>query len=164
MSLAIISYLLLNEALAYFLIDVTQLVALDLTSALLLVLFWIKDQQVTEKMKLIQLSFLGTNILALLMTNIIFFTDQDLSLFLFFLLSAFLIAGLMQVKTYSLKFQLENINKWTTSEVMIRYTNTLRYYLSRKDEYIFKIYLHGYMEMHRQKCDNPNCPSRCELT
>jgi hypothetical protein len=53
MPLAITSYLLLNEALAYFLIDVTQIVVLDLTSALLLVLFWIKDEQVTEKMKLI---------------------------------------------------------------------------------------------------------------
>jgi hypothetical protein len=47
---------------------------------------------------------------------------------------------------------------------MIRYTNTLRYYLSRRDEYIFKVYIHGYMEMHRQKCDNPACSSRCELT
>jgi hypothetical protein len=47
---------------------------------------------------------------------------------------------------------------------MIRYANTLRYYLSRRDEYIFKVYIHGYMEMHRQKCDNPACPSRCELT
>jgi peptidoglycan/LPS O-acetylase OafA/YrhL len=49
------------------------------------------------------------------MVNIIYFTNQDLSLLLFFFLSGFLIAGLMQVKTYSLKFELENINKWTTS-------------------------------------------------
>lgn len=61
------------------------------------------------------MSFLGTNLLALLMVNIIYFTNQDLSLLLFFFLSGFLIAGLMQVKTYSLKFELENINKWTTS-------------------------------------------------
>jgi ABC-type multidrug transport system fused ATPase/permease subunit len=161
---AIISYLILNEALAYFLIDITQLVILDLSSALLLVLFWLKDEQVTEKMKLIELSFLGTNLLALLMVNIIYFTNQDLSLLLFFFLATFLIAGLMQVKTYSLKFELENINKWTTSEVMIRYANTLRYYLSRRSEYIFKVYIHGYMEMHRQKCDNPTCSSRCEFT
>lgn len=104
MPVAIIAYLILNEALAYFLIDITQLVVLDLTSALLLVLFWLKDEQVTEKMKLIELSFLGTNLLALLMVNIIFFTNQDLSLLLFFFLSTFLVAGLMQVKTYSLKF------------------------------------------------------------
>jgi hypothetical protein len=47
---------------------------------------------------------------------------------------------------------------------MMRYASTLRYYLSRREEYIFKVYIHGYMEMHRQKCDSPNCPSRCQLT
>jgi hypothetical protein len=112
---SIIVHLLLNEALSYFLIDVTQLIILDISSLLLLVLFWIKDEQVTERMKLIELSFLGTNLLSLLMVNIIYFTNQELSLLLFFFLAAFLVTGLMQVKTYSLKFELENINKWTTS-------------------------------------------------
>lgn len=55
-------------------------------------------------MKLIELSFIGTNLLALLMVNIVYFTNQDLSLLLFFFLSFFLIAGIMQIKTYSLKF------------------------------------------------------------
>ncbi len=41
--LAISTYLIVNEALSYFLIDMTQLVILDLTSILLIVLFWVKD-------------------------------------------------------------------------------------------------------------------------
>ena len=100
----IVVFLLLNEALSYFMADVTQLIILDISSVLLLVILWVKDEQVMERMKLIELSFLGTNLLALLMVNIVYFTNQDLSLLLFFFLSTFLIAGTMQVKTYSLKF------------------------------------------------------------
>jgi hypothetical protein len=40
---------------------------------------------------------------------------------------------------------LENINKWPTADIILRYTNNLRYYLSRKDEYLFRVYIHGYM-------------------
>ena len=47
---------------------------------------------------------------------------------------------------------------------MIRYTNTLRYYLSRRDEYLFRVYIHGYMEIHRHKCDSELCPSRRAFT
>lgn len=66
----------------------------------------------------------------------------------------------MQWRTRSLEFELQNINKYPTADIMIRYTENLRYYLSRRDEYLFKVYIHGYMEMHRQKCDNPTCVSR----
>jgi hypothetical protein len=47
---------------------------------------------------------------------------------------------------------------------MMRYASTIRYYLSRGKEVMFKIYMHGYMEIHRQKCDNIACPSRCALS
>jgi hypothetical protein len=50
---AISGYLIINEALAYFLGDMTQLAILDMSSVLLVVLFWFKDEQITEKMKLI---------------------------------------------------------------------------------------------------------------
>ncbi len=42
--------------------------------------------------------------LAILMLNIIYFTDQHLSLVLFFLLSAILVLGISHLKLYSLKF------------------------------------------------------------
>ena len=71
------------------------------------------------------------------------------------------VAGVMQIKPYSLRFQLDNINKWPTPDIMMRYASTLRYYISRGEEYLFKVWVHGYMEIHRQKCDNIHCPSRC---
>lgn len=124
---------MVNEATSAFLEDVAQLVVLDISSLLLLVLFLVKDEQINERMKLIELSFLGVNKLALVMVNIVFFTTQNLSLLLFFFLACFLVAGIMQLRTYSLKFELENINKWPTADIMIRYADTLRYYLSRRD-------------------------------
>ena len=47
---------------------------------------------------------------------------------------------------------------------MIRQESTIRYYLSRGKEYLFKVWIHGYMEVHRQKCDNTVCPSRVKLS
>ena len=46
---------------------------------------------------------------------------------------------------------------------MISYAGKLRDYLTLRDEYLYSVYIHGYMEIHRQKCDNPACPSRCQL-
>ncbi len=42
--------------------------------------------------------------------------------------------------------------------MMIRYAETLRKLLKRTDDYYYQTLLHGYMEVHRQKCDNPTCP------
>lgn len=46
---------------------------------------------------------------------------------------------------------------------MISYAGKLRDYLALRSDYTYAVYIHGYMEIHRQKCDNPNCPSRCQL-
>lgn len=43
MPVAIIAFLILNESLSYFMADVTQLIILDISSVLLVVLFWVKD-------------------------------------------------------------------------------------------------------------------------
>lgn len=47
---------------------------------------------------------------------------------------------------------------------MIRQSSTIRYYLYRGQEFLFKVMIHGYMEIHRQKCDSTTCPSRCALS
>lgn len=46
---------------------------------------------------------------------------------------------------------------------MIRYSETLRKLLKRSENYYFAIQLHGYMEIHKQKCDNPLCPFNVDL-
>ena len=53
---------------------------------------------------------------------------------------------------------MDNINKWNTPPMMIRYAETLRKLLKRCDQYFYQVINHGYMEVHRQKCDNPLCP------
>lgn len=35
--------------------------------------------------------------------------------------------------------------------------------MAQREEYSYSVFIHGYMEIHRQKCDNPNCPSRYPL-
>jgi hypothetical protein len=47
---------------------------------------------------------------------------------------------------------------------MISYARKLRDYLSLRHDNAYIVYIHGYMEIHRQKCDNPNCPSRRALS
>jgi hypothetical protein len=47
---------------------------------------------------------------------------------------------------------------------MISYAGKLRDYLALREDYAHAVYIHGYMEIHRQKCDNPMCPSRCQLS
>lgn len=83
-----------------------QLVVLDISGLLLGILMLLKDEQVNEVVKLIELSFLGVFGLSLVMLNIVFFTTQNLSIPLFFILSVFLVAGIWRVRTYSLKFEL----------------------------------------------------------
>jgi hypothetical protein len=85
-------------------------------------------------------------------------------MYVYVVLTAFLVVGILQLKPYSLRFELDNINKWPTAAIMLRQAGTISYYLSRQGEYLFKVWIHGYMEIHRQKCDNIACPSRCSLS
>jgi hypothetical protein len=162
--LGLLVFVLLNEAIAFFLADTVQLIVLSVLSVLLTLLVVFKDEQMNERARQIELSFHTVNLLALVLVNVASFTSQSISLLSFFFLAAFAVVAVLQIRMRSLRFELENINKWPTADVILRYTKTLRHYLARKDEYAFRVYIHGYMEMHRQKCDNPRCPSRVTHT
>lgn len=56
---------------------------------------------------------------------------------------------------FSVKFELENVNKWNTANIVLRYTRTLRLMLSRleEDNDEYQIILQGYSDIHRQKCE-----------
>jgi hypothetical protein len=84
-------------------------------------------------MKLIELTMIALNILTIAMTNLIYFLTLQLNFALFCLLAIILVATIQQLKLHSLKFELDNVNKWTTPAIMIRYASTLRYYLSRQN-------------------------------
>jgi hypothetical protein len=123
-----------------------------------------KDEHLEEIGKLVELAGLAVNILGYLMVLAMVATRGSIPLYSYLALVPFLVGGILQLKPYSLRFELENINKWPTAEIMIRYSSTLRYYLARSKEHLFKVWIHGYMEIHRQKCDNIACPSRTALT
>jgi len=84
-------------------------------------------------------------LLGIMIVNFSFALGSQVQIWVYLLLCAGVWGGVMQVRTYSMKFELENINKWPTADIMIRQASTIRYYLSRGDEHMFKIYVHGYM-------------------
>lgn len=86
--------------------SLTQLIILALGNLLMLIVFLLKDEHLSDRIKLLELSLIAVNHLALIMVAIIYFTNQQLTLLLFFMLAVFLTAGIMRLKTYSLKFEL----------------------------------------------------------
>jgi len=61
---------------AYICADNVQLIILDILSILLMLLVVLKDEQINERARQIELSFHGVNILALILINVVFFTGQ----------------------------------------------------------------------------------------
>ena len=157
-------YAIVNEVNAYLLTGGAQLAILNLTTLGLLIMLVLLKDEVSEKIKLMQCAFIATQLLAVLFLDLYYLVAPPLPAFLFPLLAPFLFLAVMQLKTTSLRFELSNINKWPTPEIMISYARKLRDYLALREEYAFVVAIHGYMEIHRQKCDNPTCASRCEFT
>jgi|JI9StandDraft_1071089.scaffolds.fasta_scaffold734126_2 hypothetical protein len=96
-------------------------------------------------MKLVELSYLSINMLSYLVVDVSYMFSQEFTLELLLLLTCFLVAAVAHLNTYSMEFEIQNINKWPTAEIIIRYTNTLRAYLRRKNEYMFNVGVQGYM-------------------
>lgn len=69
-------------------------------------------------------------------------------------LSFFVMFSMYYVELFDISFQLENVNKWASSQVMIRYAAKLRKILINYDEYYINTLFLGYVEIHQQKCDN----------
>jgi hypothetical protein len=111
-----------------------------------------------------QYSFLSVQLLACLFVDLSKILDPPLPPFLFPILAPMVFLAVIQLKTTNLRFELENVNKWPTPKIMISYARKLKDYIALKNDYFYRIYIHGYMEIHRQKCDNPMCPSRRALS
>lgn len=75
-------------------------------------------------------------------------------------LSVIAVFAISQVQFFNLVFELENVNKWSTSQIMISYAAKLRKLLLNFDDYYFNTLFLGYVEIHQQKCDNETCPLR----
>ena len=142
----------------------TFLIIANLTTALLLILFVFKNEHLNEQAKLIELSFLTVTTTALTIVDLKVLLGLSFSLYTFGVIALFVLAATLSLNTYSLEYEIQNINKWPTSDIKIRYTDSLRLYLDRREEFLFLANIHGYMEIHRHKCEFSDCPSRETLT
>jgi hypothetical protein len=141
----------------------SHLIVANVASGLLLILFYFTDEYLDEQAKRVELSFLMVNSVGVALVDFSFLLGYGISLYLWFIGTLFVVATVLHVSTYSLEFEVQNINKWPTSELMVRYTDNLRLFLNRREEYGFHAAIAGYMEMHRHKCDIEGCPSRGPL-
>ena len=101
---------------------------------------------------------LVVNAVPIALANVIFFLDIEIDFSFLLILWPIVLVAVQKINLHTLEFELENVNKWNTPLMIIRYTETLRKLLKRTDDYFFETTLHGYIEIHRQKCDNPTCP------
>lgn len=97
-------YAIINEINAYFLDGGAQLAVLNLTTLGLLIILVLLKDEVSEKIKLMQYSFVATQLLAVLFLNLYYIVTPPLPAFLFPLLAPFLFLAVMQLKTTSLRF------------------------------------------------------------
>ena len=100
--------------------------ALNLSIILVLVVFLLKDEHQSENIKKIEATMIAINFIAVLMTNLKVFFQIELELSLFVILVPFLVLGVMQLHLFGIKFLLENINKWSTPALRIRYCQTIQ--------------------------------------
>ena len=108
------------------------LTILNFSSVFMIFLFKFKDEHLTEITKLIELSFLMVNKTGIILLNLKILLGHQISLPLYFMVILVLVASTLMMNTYSLEFEILNINKWPTSDIKIKYNDNLRSYLSRK--------------------------------
>lgn len=106
--------------------------------------------------------FSGVNFIVLLLTSLkVFFNIPiEFSIFLFLIPVSALI--FYQLDLFGMKFELENINKWSTPSLMMRYCRTMRILCKSalNGNHQHAVLLQGYVDVHRQKCEMSGCPYR----
>lgn len=110
-----------------------------------LVIIILRKDEVSEKLKVMQYSFLSVQLLACLFVNLSKILDPPLPPFLFPILAPMVFLAVIQLKTTNLRFELENVNKWPTPKIMISYARKLKDYIAMKNDYFYRVYIHGYM-------------------
>jgi hypothetical protein len=79
------------------------------------------------------------------MANVIYFLNVELDFSFLVIIWPIAIVAVQKMNLHTLEFELENVNKWNTPAMMVRYTETLRKLLKRSEDYYFESVLHGYM-------------------
>lgn len=97
-------YALVNELSSYLLIDGPRLAILNITTIAFLFLLIFTNDEVSEKIKLMQVAFLAVQLLAALFVDIAQVGSPGLPPFLLAVVGPTLFAGVMRVKTTNLRF------------------------------------------------------------
>jgi hypothetical protein len=85
------------------------------------------------------------NVIPIGMANVIYFLNVELDFSFLVIIWPIAIVAVQKMNLHTLEFELENVNKWNTPAMMVRYTETLRKLLKRSEDYYFESVLHGYM-------------------
>ena len=88
---------------------------------------------------------LTINVIPIAMANVIYFLNVELDFSFLVIIWPIAIVAVQKMNLHTLEFELENVNKWNTPAMMVRYTETLRKLLKRSEDYYFESVLHGYM-------------------
>ena len=86
--------------------ELNSLIILNVSFILLLIIFYVKDEELHETIKLIQISGLLVNMMAILILDFIVFFDEEISIALFFFISALITFGAMKYSPHSLTFEI----------------------------------------------------------
>lgn len=103
---------------------------------------------------------MSINILCIAMLACIKLLNISLGIELLVILSIILCFSIWQLHYFNITFELENVNKWSNSQIMMSYASKLRKVLINFHEYYHNTLFLGYIEIHQQKCDNEACPLR----
>lgn len=100
------------------------------------------------------MSCIAVNLLAVAILLTIEVLSVQLDIGFLVILSVIAIFSISQFHYFNIVFELENVNKWTNSQIMISYAAKLRKILLNFDDGYYNTLFLGYIEIHQQKCDN----------
>jgi hypothetical protein len=128
--------------------------------ALTIFIFFIKAEIEEEVPFRIELIAMSINAVAIVMLACIKLLQVRLGIELLIVLGLMMAFSIWQFHNFNIVFELENVNKWTNSQIMISYAAKLRKLLFNYHDYYYNTMFLGYYEIHQQKCDNETCPLR----
>ena len=149
--------------------DIVKLAIVNVTFGVHSILFLIKREQKEIFIFKIELYCICINVLAILMTDVLVFLQWKVRISLWVILIFLTLLIIWNFQIFKMTYLLENINKWNNSLTVITYASEARNLLyERYNNQIIHFYedilTYGYIEIHKQKCEEPDCPTRKEYS
>jgi hypothetical protein len=156
----LMTYIVANECCVLVANGLVTVIVLNGLAILMLIYSVLIDEIITIQAKKLQLAFVMANMALIIVTDVAYLTSMLIPLFVWFVMAPFIILIAYLQNDLSIKNELDNINKWTTPADMLKYCSGLRYLISQPDDSLHLMYINGYCDVHRQKCEEATCPIR----